>query len=453
MSNKLRCEIVQDLLPSYVDGLTNEVTNEAIEEHVAECENCRTSLEAMCTPEVPPQEFEEKQEIDFLKKTKKKTRRTVLGILILAVVAVCVIVFARFYLVGSSLHSESIACKVDVSGRELTVTGAVVDSGLGVSSIDYEEENGVVTIQFEATLASPFHSGDFQSEYTAEETITQVRVGDRIVWDNGSTISAYVSAVYNAKHPYVGDMPANGDSVKALGLPYVIGGFTNELQTMEEPYGWTLIMEDDYSAKKIEDVKDKMTAYAYVLMATIDNLDVVTYQYTVDGVAEELTITAQQATSATGKDIKLWAETPALLQELMESLRLDTYAAASRQNGMESIFINIVNATDEEIYSIGVEYSVNGDSIGGGGMTRADGEPLSDGASVRMELNEMNFQDVEMNDTTEIQVVVNVGIRTPGTEFGEDIYTVENQIVLNGGLGYDYNYVLTGSVEEGFLIE
>ena len=29
--NKLQCEIVQDLLPSYVDGLTSEVTNEAVE--------------------------------------------------------------------------------------------------------------------------------------------------------------------------------------------------------------------------------------------------------------------------------------------------------------------------------------------------------------------------------------------------------------------------------------
>ena len=32
MSDKLRCEIVQDLLPSYVDGLTSDETNEAIKE-------------------------------------------------------------------------------------------------------------------------------------------------------------------------------------------------------------------------------------------------------------------------------------------------------------------------------------------------------------------------------------------------------------------------------------
>lgn len=34
MSDKLRCEIVQDLLPSYVDGLTSDETNEAVKDHL-----------------------------------------------------------------------------------------------------------------------------------------------------------------------------------------------------------------------------------------------------------------------------------------------------------------------------------------------------------------------------------------------------------------------------------
>ena len=40
MSDKLRCEIVQDLLPSYVDGLTSDETNEAVKDHLADCEMC-----------------------------------------------------------------------------------------------------------------------------------------------------------------------------------------------------------------------------------------------------------------------------------------------------------------------------------------------------------------------------------------------------------------------------
>ena len=43
MSDKLRCEIVQDLLPSYVDGLTSDETNEAVKDHLADAGNwvCR----------------------------------------------------------------------------------------------------------------------------------------------------------------------------------------------------------------------------------------------------------------------------------------------------------------------------------------------------------------------------------------------------------------------------
>ena len=34
MKNELTCEVVQDLLPSYVDHLTSDVTNTAIVSHV-----------------------------------------------------------------------------------------------------------------------------------------------------------------------------------------------------------------------------------------------------------------------------------------------------------------------------------------------------------------------------------------------------------------------------------
>ena len=41
MKNDLTCEVVRDLLPSYVDGLTNDVSNQAVEQHIKICENCQ----------------------------------------------------------------------------------------------------------------------------------------------------------------------------------------------------------------------------------------------------------------------------------------------------------------------------------------------------------------------------------------------------------------------------
>ena len=72
--NNIPCEIIQDLLPSYVDGLTNDVTNAAIEEHVESCEKCRQILEGMrdgIEKQYVPDDSD-KKEIDFLKKNKKE---------------------------------------------------------------------------------------------------------------------------------------------------------------------------------------------------------------------------------------------------------------------------------------------------------------------------------------------------------------------------------------------
>ena len=39
--SKIPCEMIQDLLPSYIDELTSEVTNREVESHVSECGLCK----------------------------------------------------------------------------------------------------------------------------------------------------------------------------------------------------------------------------------------------------------------------------------------------------------------------------------------------------------------------------------------------------------------------------
>ena len=45
--SKIPCEIIQDLLPSYIDELTSDVTNREVEAHMMECEQCKNVLEQM----------------------------------------------------------------------------------------------------------------------------------------------------------------------------------------------------------------------------------------------------------------------------------------------------------------------------------------------------------------------------------------------------------------------
>ena len=63
--SKIPCEMIQDLLPSYIDELTSEVTNREVESHVSECEQCKSVLDKMRASDLEPTEKEVK-EIDFL---------------------------------------------------------------------------------------------------------------------------------------------------------------------------------------------------------------------------------------------------------------------------------------------------------------------------------------------------------------------------------------------------
>ncbi|MCI8377305.1 MAG: DUF4825 domain-containing protein [Lachnospiraceae bacterium] len=325
MKNELQCEIVQDLLPSYVDGLTSEVTNAAVCGHIDSCEECRKILERMREPQQMDMDVLQREEIDFLKKTKRRLHRRIGISIFAAVFFVAAVLFIKFYCIGSELYGESVKCRAEVSGKRLKVNAEVLNSSLGIARLDIREKGGVVTLSCQATLASPFHKGTKESSYEAENEITQVRFGDRILWDHGVGIQANVSEIFLAKHDYVGEMPANGRSSRALGIADVLGNYKNELQTVNEPYGWKMNMEDAVSAKNQADMEQRMKSYAYILLATIGNLGYVEYEYSVENKQKNLTVTLEEATKFAGQDIKACGKTAAQLQALAEKAGLNEY--------------------------------------------------------------------------------------------------------------------------------
>lgn len=87
---KNECEVIKDLLPSYISGVLSNETEEAIKEHINNCTTCRKILEKMNTGEINKSNIEgEKEEIDCLKKYNKKMKnlKIILIILILILIA------------------------------------------------------------------------------------------------------------------------------------------------------------------------------------------------------------------------------------------------------------------------------------------------------------------------------------------------------------------------------
>lgn len=72
--SKLECDVIRDLLPSYVDGICSEASRRHIEEHIAECGECDRLMRQLRDTEIVTDRLEQR-EIDGLKKVKRHIRR------------------------------------------------------------------------------------------------------------------------------------------------------------------------------------------------------------------------------------------------------------------------------------------------------------------------------------------------------------------------------------------
>lgn len=86
--NEFSCDIIRDLLPSYVDGICSADSKQAVEGHLATCADCATLLGALRESEIQEQQQENKK-IAYMKKIKKhagKKEIIGLGLLLVAII-------------------------------------------------------------------------------------------------------------------------------------------------------------------------------------------------------------------------------------------------------------------------------------------------------------------------------------------------------------------------------
>ena len=85
MKQDLNCMIVQDLLPNYIEKLTSDATNQAVEEHISTCEQCNELLNIM-SAEITTKETAPKMELKFLKKIKPTRLIAAMSCILLALI-------------------------------------------------------------------------------------------------------------------------------------------------------------------------------------------------------------------------------------------------------------------------------------------------------------------------------------------------------------------------------
>jgi hypothetical protein len=192
-----------------------------------------------------------------------------------------------------------------------------------------------VTARTKAALAGLRHNGHFHAEYTADGEITQIRLNDRILWDNGYIITSLTSAVFQTRHEYMGDVSANARTAAALNLAGYLGNYTNELRTSQEPYTWVIKLSEDIPANGKTSKESTMESLAYVLMGVIRNLNQVSYEYTVNGQPMTKDVTVEDGNIFFWAGVKTCYDNVRYLDELISRTGLSvspTYPSISWEN-------------------------------------------------------------------------------------------------------------------------
>ena len=84
---EINCNIIRDLLPSYVDDICSEDSRHLIEEHLESCEQCRTQLELLKDTTLIDEQGEQKQ-IFYLKKIKRHYEKGLVSLVFLTLILI-----------------------------------------------------------------------------------------------------------------------------------------------------------------------------------------------------------------------------------------------------------------------------------------------------------------------------------------------------------------------------
>lgn len=332
MKDNLPCAVVRDLLPIYVEGLTEPETNAAVEAHLKTCPACTARLAAMRAPEPSP-EAETAKEVDYLKKVKRRSwKRVVLAVLITVLVLMGALA-AKLFLLGSAAGPESMVFYVEQSDETLSLRISSAVSANAYWGWNTKSQDGVVEISAREGLISPLHSTASAKLDIPLEGVQEVYLCGRLIWQEGTITAGQAlkqfETLYEARTPYVGNPSALNEVAQALNLSR-LGSYTFRLQTGTEPYGWTV----DFT-QEIEGLTNELMPYlAPQMLAVVGNLGTVSWTCPDDqGNPQTHTITLEEVNArlaeltdayndANGTDwetlesVKDYAQSPVMLQRL-----------------------------------------------------------------------------------------------------------------------------------------
>lgn len=490
MKNNLTCEIVEDLMPSYIDGLTSDVTNKAVREHLSQCGKCNAKLDSMSEPYSEDKIEQEKKEIDFLKKNRRKNIRTklisLLAIVLVVAVAVCTLPYGE----KRTFATDELLYNLEVEGNTFRLTMIPKDSnmiitdinktveGIGSNQSEFENvttpgdkdvtainidgkshdllEKGVEVIGRKRTLFE--NPTKVTWEYTYED-IKTFKLWDTILWEDGEYISDITAELFWLK-PFQAKNNILVDCADTMGLKNYIGAFEFIEKTKEDECQIYIINE--LLPQQTKEKEAFMKKYSYIFLGMKPDINSVTFEYEIfnsdgDDKKCQLTTTRKEADEYFGDEIKKCIDDINELQKLIEMAGFvdlpydhsDMYV----QNAdiWEMVYFRILNNSDADIKSINMKWLDSYAEMGYG--IERDNNFISFGHSqVNPRLYDFSLEELSENrydekrlGTTEFQISV--------YDFDGNEYILDETVEVSAQFGAVYYLVLDGTFEEGFTVK
>lgn len=193
MDEQTTHDIILDLLPSYIEGLTHERTNEWIQDHLRTCPQCDRAYKNMKTDNAITKA--PSRQIDYLKTIRIKTTRN----LVITIIATCLVIGSLFaiktYGIGSMIPPKDLINTITYNQGTIKLYSQDLKEGEGIGRIRWKKEQNIL----KATLfETPNGEKNFQASFEADD-IDQVWINGLIEWDQGHPIKKSIARLYNMR--------------------------------------------------------------------------------------------------------------------------------------------------------------------------------------------------------------------------------------------------------------
>lgn len=251
MNEKRECKIIQDLLPNYIEKLTNEETNKYIEKHLNECEECKNIFKNMEKKLEANTTKRDEREVKYIKKYNNKLKK--LRNILFIIVLLFVVIVGRKTIILSNLSNK--ANKIKNESNYYIKTETYSKGTISILEAYYKDEKyfGTLTLYSKQknTIKNTFYKSNLETIMLVdnEETKTLVSNGDIIINPISFTSNNFFENLFLA-------ITTNIDRIKLDGQECYIIKDGNTEKFIDENTGLAI--------KMIDNQNNRTTDYEYI---------------------------------------------------------------------------------------------------------------------------------------------------------------------------------------------